>query len=189
MLFLDNKNWYDLKINAFWLAFYNYKKNLFLIKLFKFIFHMNCCLNSHWEIVFFLVTNVFRSRPKHTKKKWRFYNIKFIKWINKPVFLFWFFPCCCFGFISKAATTKNRQFMYDLSMLCLGLGLGWDFYWFKQTLCRAWHNNLRMWWFLNKFCFSTRKYNYLCCWTSKKSTFKPIKISTGGVYIFLKIRI
>jgi hypothetical protein len=31
------------------------------------------------------------------------------------------FPCCCFGFISKAATTKNRQFIYDLSMLCLGL--------------------------------------------------------------------
>jgi hypothetical protein len=25
------------------------------------------------------------------------------------------------GFISKAATTKNRQFIYDLSMLCLGL--------------------------------------------------------------------
>jgi hypothetical protein len=38
------------------------------------------------------------------------------------MFLFWFFPCCCFGFISKAATTKNLQFIYDLSMLCLGLG-------------------------------------------------------------------
>jgi hypothetical protein len=47
---------------------------------------------------------------------------KSIQFIKKPVFLFWFFPCCCFGFISKAATTKNRQFIYDLSMLCLGLG-------------------------------------------------------------------
>jgi hypothetical protein len=24
--------------------------------------------------------------------------------------------CCCFGFITKSATTKNRQFIYDLSM-------------------------------------------------------------------------
>jgi hypothetical protein len=30
------------------------------------------------------------------------------------------FACCCFDFINKAATTKNRQFIYDLSMLCLG---------------------------------------------------------------------
>jgi hypothetical protein len=42
---------------------------------------------------------------------------------NKPVFLFCFFPCCCFALISKAATTKNRQFIYDYSMLCLGLEL------------------------------------------------------------------
>jgi hypothetical protein len=34
-----------------------------------------------------------------------------------------FFPCCYFGFISKAATTKNRQFIYDLSMLTFGLDL------------------------------------------------------------------
>jgi hypothetical protein len=39
------------------------------------------------------------------------------------VFLFWFFPCCCFGFISKAATTKNIQLMYDLSMVYLGLAI------------------------------------------------------------------
>jgi hypothetical protein len=32
------------------------------------------------------------------------------------------FPCCCFAFISKAATTKNRYFIYHLSMICLGLG-------------------------------------------------------------------
>jgi hypothetical protein len=35
--------------------------------------------------------------------------------------LFWIFLCCCFGVITKGATTKNRQFIYDLSMLCLGL--------------------------------------------------------------------
>jgi hypothetical protein len=29
------------------------------------------------------------------------------------------FPCCCFGF-SKAITIKYRQFIYDLSMVCLG---------------------------------------------------------------------
>jgi hypothetical protein len=49
---------------------------------------------------------------------------KSIQFINKPVFLFWFFSCCCFGcfaFISKQATTKNRYFIYELSMLCLGL--------------------------------------------------------------------
>jgi hypothetical protein len=33
------------------------------------------------------------------------------------VFVFDFFAFCGFGFISKAATTKNRQFIYDLSML------------------------------------------------------------------------
>jgi hypothetical protein len=47
---------------------------------------------------------------------------KSIQFINEPVFLFWFVSYSCFGFISKAATTKNRQFIYDLSMLCLGLG-------------------------------------------------------------------
>jgi hypothetical protein len=30
------------------------------------------------------------------------------------------FPWCSFGFISKAATTKKHQFIYDLYMLCLG---------------------------------------------------------------------
>jgi hypothetical protein len=48
---------------------------------------------------------------------------KFIQLINKPGFLLGFFPFCCFGFISKAATTNNRQFKYDLSMLCLGFDL------------------------------------------------------------------
>jgi hypothetical protein len=38
-----------------------------------------------------------------------------------PVFLFWFFPCCCFGCISKAATTNNRQLVYNLSRLYLVL--------------------------------------------------------------------
>jgi hypothetical protein len=42
------------------------------------------------------------------------------KLLKKPMFLFWFSPCCCIGFISKVATTKNRQFIYDLSMLYLG---------------------------------------------------------------------
>jgi hypothetical protein len=47
---------------------------------------------------------------------------KSIQFINKPVFLLSFFPCWYFAFISKGATTKKRQFIYDLSMLCLGLG-------------------------------------------------------------------
>jgi hypothetical protein len=77
-----------------------------------------------------------KSRSKHTWKKLRFYFLfilvitttNSIEFINKPVFLFWFFPCCCFGFTSKAATTKDRQFIYDLSMLCLGLGASfWHF--------------------------------------------------------------
>jgi hypothetical protein len=65
----------------------------------------------------------------YTKKKLRFFlfilvrtTTKSIQIISKPVmFLFWFFSCCCFGFINKAATTKNCQFIYDLSLLCLGL--------------------------------------------------------------------
>jgi hypothetical protein len=48
---------------------------------------------------------------------------KSIQFINKPVFLFWFFPCFCFAFISKVATTKNRHFIYDQSMLCLSLAV------------------------------------------------------------------
>jgi hypothetical protein len=65
--------------------------------------------------------------PKHTKKNDDFIFCLF--WyaqqqnlynLYKPVFLFSFFPCCCFGFISKVATTNNRQFIYDLSMLMRG---------------------------------------------------------------------
>jgi hypothetical protein len=40
---------------------------------------------------------------------------KSIQFINKPVFLFWFFPCCVFGFISKAATTKIVN-LYTISV-------------------------------------------------------------------------
>jgi hypothetical protein len=64
-----------------------------------------------------LVFNNIRSRPKHTNKNWRFLffiyfiTTKSIKFINKPMLWFWFFPCCCFGFVSKAATTKNCQFI------------------------------------------------------------------------------
>jgi hypothetical protein len=47
---------------------------------------------------------------------------KSIQFINKPVFLLSFFHCWYFAFISEAATTKKRQFIYDLSMLCLGFG-------------------------------------------------------------------
>jgi hypothetical protein len=64
--------------------------------------------------------------PKYTKKTTIWYLVilvrttkKSIQSINKPVFLFWFFSCCCFGFISKAATTKNRQFVSDFSMICM----------------------------------------------------------------------
>jgi hypothetical protein len=42
---------------------------------------------------------------------------KSIQFINKPVFLFSFFPCCCFAFISKQQQQKNRHFIYDLSMI------------------------------------------------------------------------
>jgi hypothetical protein len=42
--------------------------------------------------------------------------------INKPVFLFSVFPCCCFAFISKQQQQKNHHFIYDLSMLWCGLG-------------------------------------------------------------------
>jgi hypothetical protein len=68
------------------------------------------------------------ARPKHNKKKWRFYFLfilvrtttKSIQFINKPVFLFSFFPCCCFAFISKQQQQKNRHFIYDLIILWLG---------------------------------------------------------------------
>jgi hypothetical protein len=50
-----------------------------------------------------------------------------IQFIIKPVFWFWLFPCCCFAFISEAVTTKNSQFIYDLSMLYSGLGVKFMF--------------------------------------------------------------
>jgi hypothetical protein len=43
--------------------------------------------------------------------------------INKPVHCSVFvlvFPCCCFDFIRKIATTKSWKFTYDISMLMLG---------------------------------------------------------------------
>jgi hypothetical protein len=93
-------------------------------------------VNNHRKLTF-MVWHIHREgadcllshlKPKHTKKR-RYYiffilvrtTTKSIQFIYKPVFLFWFFPCCCFGFISKAATTKNCQFIYNLSMLSLGL--------------------------------------------------------------------
>jgi hypothetical protein len=56
--------------------------------------------------------------------------------IRKKIILFFFIlvstttksiqiPCCSFGFISKAATTKKRQFIYDLSVLLA----------FKKKMC------------------------------------------------------
>jgi hypothetical protein len=73
--------------------------------------------------------HVSMSRPKQIKKKLRFYFLfilvrtttKSMQFINKPVFLFLFFPCCCFAFISKQQQQKNRHFIYDLSMLWLCL--------------------------------------------------------------------
>jgi hypothetical protein len=70
------------------------------------------------------------AKLKHTKKNDDFIfmfilvrtTTKSIQFIKKSVFLF-FFSCCCFGFFGKAATIKNRQLIFDLSMLSLGLGL------------------------------------------------------------------
>jgi hypothetical protein len=65
--------------------------------------------------------------PSITKKMtclfWYASYAKSIQFINKPVFLFSFFPCCCFAFISKQQQQKNHHFIYDLSMLYLGLGV------------------------------------------------------------------
>jgi hypothetical protein len=69
--------------------------------------------------------NYFHTRLKHNKKKWWFYFLfvlvrtttKSIQFINKPVFLFSFFPCCYFAFISKQQQQKNRHFIYDLCHL------------------------------------------------------------------------
>jgi ABC-type microcin C transport system permease subunit YejE len=66
------------------------------------------------------------AKLKHTKKI-TFYFLfilvrttsKSIQFINKPVFLFWFFPCCCFAFISKAATAKNHHFIYIRSQYAM----------------------------------------------------------------------
>jgi hypothetical protein len=77
---------------------------------------------------------------------------KSIQFINKPVFLFWYFACCCFGFISKAATTKivslkkskiNIRFQYDMP---------WTFWkiWKVQILSYVlYHPN--DFWFRNEF--------------------------------------
>jgi hypothetical protein len=78
-------------------------------------FRFRCCSVPMVQL-FSIIPLISRTRPQ----KWRFYfmlslvrtTTKSIQFISKPVFSFWFFPCCCFGFICKAATTKNRQFIY-----------------------------------------------------------------------------
>jgi hypothetical protein len=71
---------------------------------------------------------IFLHGPSITKKITIFFFLilvrtttKSIQFINKPVFLFSFLPCCCFAFIIKQQQQKNLHFIYDLSMLCLGL--------------------------------------------------------------------
>jgi hypothetical protein len=73
----------------------------------------------------------FIPRPKHNKKKWRFYFLfilvrtttKSIQFINKPVFLFSFFRVVVLLLLANSNNYKNRHFIYDLSMLWLCLGL------------------------------------------------------------------
>jgi hypothetical protein len=83
--------------------------------------------NGHLSEEFKIQSSVSKAQAYGKKRRFYFLFIlvrtttKSIQFMNKPVFLFWFFPCCCFAFISKAATTKNRQFIYDLSMLWWGL--------------------------------------------------------------------
>jgi hypothetical protein len=82
-------------------------------------------------IWFIWLINYYVTQSPSIKKKLRFYYLfilvrtttKSIQFINKPVFLISFFPCCCFAFISKQQHQKNRHFIYDLSMLWLGLDL------------------------------------------------------------------
>jgi hypothetical protein len=65
------------------------------------------------------ITNYYGRIPTNAQAFFVFgtHNNKIHTFYKKQLFLFWFFPCCCFAFISKAATTKNLQFIYDLSML------------------------------------------------------------------------
>jgi hypothetical protein len=69
-------------------------------------------------------------RPKHTKKMTILFFVYFgthnnkIHTIYKQISNFvWFFTCCCFAFISKAATTKNRKFIYDHVTVCYAWAL------------------------------------------------------------------
>jgi hypothetical protein len=63
---------------------------------------------------------------KHTKKKLRFYSLfilerpttKSIQFINKPVFLFWFFHVVVLVLPAKQQQQKSSIYIFDI---CLGL--------------------------------------------------------------------
>jgi hypothetical protein len=127
-------NFYTSKI-LFWYQSGKIKKNQLSI----FVSNISVCTKYRKKIELFgypinpIFSQIFRltQGPSIRKMNYYFIFIKFLFWyttqtksiqfINKPLFLFWLFPCYCFGFISKAATTKNRQFIYDLSLLWFNL--------------------------------------------------------------------
>jgi hypothetical protein len=84
--------------------------------------HFQC----FWKIDYLRKSkNIFELSASKISKNYDFFLVctttKPKQFINKAVFLYRFFPWCCFGFINKTATTKKFQLIYDLSMLCLSL--------------------------------------------------------------------
>jgi hypothetical protein len=121
-----NLNFIKVKITKFSVFFNLFRLHFLNWQFFIENFSSNELSHSNTS----LLTACDQNRAQAYEKKQRLYFLFIlvrtpttsIQFISKQVFLFWFFLCCCFAFISKAATTKNRHFIYDLSMLSLDLG-------------------------------------------------------------------
>jgi hypothetical protein len=86
----------------------HFKTEDFPFNLFNLICRMNTKMNWWgYQTIEFMVVRT-NSSGTHNNKIHTIYK--------QTSVLFLIFPCCCFGFISKAATTKNLQFVYDLSI-------------------------------------------------------------------------
>jgi hypothetical protein len=113
----------------------------------------------------FFILNVWLcARPKHNKKKYDLFFLfilvrtttKSIQFIKKPVFLFSFFLCCCFAFISRQQQQKNLHFIYDISMLRLGLSC------VMSIVAIARLNPLAISMFFPFLCFTVKSYCWSC---------------------------
>jgi hypothetical protein len=114
-------NWFESRVKNVFFSFrsVSFIKNIYFVSVFSFCSKKNIVPFRFvsWKITFRFCKIIFcmyKSRPNHTKTKWRFYFLfilvrtttKSIKFIKKTSVFVLIYSMCCFAFISKAATTK-----------------------------------------------------------------------------------